>query len=349
MYNDSAYGLFQGSLFMQRRALNGLPLSGFVPVGDADKLELSPTQKFDDIEESQSGLRMTAAHIPTGTSLKVKANLLFASKSNLTKALWGTDTGAVAAGSVAAEIQTAYNNAMVPLANLGVSAVVVKLAGTATNVASIAVTAGGAGYTANAQLPLTLTTGVGNTAYAVTNAAGVITGVVVSGVGTTLATGATVTTPGAGAGAAFLINAGQAPLVLGTDYTVDAANGSLTILPTSTLVPAYSDIYQVGGTLGGQTQITVAYSYAAYTGKVEAFTTGIQYFAMRLQGVNVANNNQPVIMNVYQAALDMAKLLSMIEAKHNNVELDGMLLQDTTKPLASALSPFSQFFNIVKA
>lgn len=348
-YNDLSYGLFQGSLFLQRRQLNGLASGPMYPVGDADKFEISPTQTFDDIKESQTGLRMTAAHIPTGSDIKIKLNLLFSSKRNLLAGLWGTDTGAVAGGTVAAEIIPAYNNALVPLANPGVSSVVAKLAGTVTNAASINVTAAGAGYAPNSQLPMTLTTGVGQTAYAVTNAAGAVTGVVLSGIGTTLPTAATITTPGGGAGATFAINAGQTALVLNTDYTLDATNGSLTTLPGSTLIPAYNDPAQIGATTGGQTNITVAYVYAAYTGKVEAFTTGIQCYTARLQGVNVANNNQPTIVNLYQLALDMTKMLSLIDSKHNNVELDGMLLQDTTRALASAAAPYSQFFNIVKA
>jgi len=354
VYNDNSYGLFQGSLFLQRRALNGAPLGGFIPVGDADKFEITPAQTFDDVKESRSGLRMTAAHIPTGTDIRVKANLLFASKDSLAKALWGTDTGAVLPGTVVGEILPAYNNSIAPLAHLGVSTVVLALAGTATHIASIAVTAAGTGYTPNTALPMTLTASVGQAAWAITGPSGTVVGVVVTGTGTTLATAATITTPGAGTGATFAINAGATALVLGTDYIVDAANGSVSFLAGSTRVPAYTDAYAVGAvasavSTGGRTSVTASYAYAGYAGKIEAFTTGIQYFSLLLQGVNVANSNQPIIVNVRQAALDIAKMFAFIDSKHSNLELDGMLLQDTTLPLATAASPFSQFFSITKA
>lgn len=353
-FNDQSYALLQGSLFMQPRSLNGAPIGPMFFAGDCDKFELSPSQKFDDIQESISGLRTTAAHIPMGTDIKLKANLLNFNKQNIEVGTWGTDTGAVAAGTVSAEIVSAYNpsglnQSIAPLANLGVSAVVVKLAGTATHVASIAVATAGTGYAPNTAFAMTLTTAVGQTAVAYSNAAGSIIGVVVSGTGTTLATAASITTPGGGTGATFTINAGQTTCVLNTDYTVDAVMGSLGIVATSTKIPPFIDALGVAPVGSGATSLTVAYSYVGYTGKVEAFTSGIQYYTMRLQGINVANNNQPVICNVYQAAMDMAKMLSLIEAKHNAMELDGMLLMDTTRAAFSSTSPYSQFFNVVKA
>jgi hypothetical protein len=347
-FNDNAYFMGQGSVFLQKRALNGSAIGGFIALGDTDKYELSPTQKFDDVKESQSGLMMTAAHIPTGTDVKLKMNAKYFSKNVLQAALWGTDTGAVAAGTVAAEITTAYNNSLVPLANMGVSSVVVKLAGVTGTLASVAVLTGGTGYAASSQIPLTLagSPGTGAAGYAVTNSAGVIVGAYITAAGsgyvspTASATG--------GTGATFQVNMGAANLVLGTDYTADLTNGSITITSGSLLVPAFNNTFGVAPAGSGGVSITSAYSYAAYTGKVEAFTTGIQYFTVRFQGINVVNS-QPVIVTAYQVGLDMAKMLAFIGNKSNNFELDGMFLQDTTKSLPSASAPYSQFFNIAKA
>lgn len=347
-FNDNAYALFQGSVFLQRRGLNSAATSGFIGLGDTDKFELSTAQKFDDIQESQSGLRLTAAHIPTGTDVKLKINAKYFSKNVLEKAIWGTDTGAVAAGTVSAEIIKAYNNSLVPLANMGVSSVVAALAGVTGTIASVAVTAGGTGYTPSSQLALTFTgaPGTGAAGYAITNAAGVIVGAYVTAAGSGYVA-PTASVSGGGSGAAFQVNMGAAALVANTDYTVDATNGSLTILPGSRLVPAFTDTFGIAPAGSGGVNITVGYSYAGYTGKVEAFTTSIQYYTLRLQGINVANS-QPVIVNAYQVALDMTKVMSFIDSKSNNTELDGMFLQDTTKPLPTASAPYSQFFNIVK-
>lgn len=254
-FSDSSYGLFQGQLFIAERAFNGALLSGFEFIGDADLFSVDPKQKFEDIKESQSGLGLTAAHIPIETDVSVKLRTLDIKIANWIRATWGGSAGAVASASVSAEPVVLYNGLMTPLAHPGVSAVVL---------------AGGA--------------------------------------------------------------------VLGTDYTVDAVNGSITVLPGSTAIPA-----------GTPLSTTVAYTHAAYSGKVEAFTTGQRYYTLRLQGRNTAQGNQPVIVTCHQAALDMAKSFSLIEKKHQTFELDGMLLQDTTKPLPQLATDLSQFFNIVKA
>lgn len=253
-YNDSSYGLFQGQLFIQERALNGAPLSGFEFVGDADMFTVDPKQKFEDIKESQSGMGLTAAHIVTETDVAVKLRTLDIKIANWIRATWGGSTGKVAADTVTSESVVLYNGMMTPLAHPGVSNVVVSGA------------------------------------------------------------------------------------VLGTDYTVDAANGSITVLPTSTAIAE-----------GSPLTTTVSYDYAAYNGKVEAFTTGQRYYTLRLQGRNTAQGNQPVIVTCHQAALDMAKAFSLIEKKHQAFELDGMLLQDTTKPLPQSATDLSQFFTVVKA
>jgi hypothetical protein len=253
-FTDSSYGLFQGQLFIQERAFNGAPLSGFEFIGDADLFTIDPKQKFEDIKESQSGLGLTAAHIPTETDVAVKLRTLDIKIKNWIRATWGGSAGAVASASVSGESVVLYNGMLTPLAHPGVSEVVV-------------------------------------------------------------------------AGA-----------VLGTDYTVDAANGSITVLPGST---AIAD--------GSPLTTTVSYTHAAYNGKVQAFTTGQRYYALRLQGRNTAQGNQPVIVTCHQAALDMAKAFALIDKKHQTFELDGMLLQDTTKPLPQSPTDLSQFFEIVKA
>ena len=347
-FNDNSYGLFQGQLFMQKRSLNGAATGGFIPVGDADKFEITPTQSFDDIKESQTGLRSTAAHIPTGSDIKLKINALWASKAILASGLWGTDTGAVPSGT-AVELATAYNNSLVPLANMGVSSVVASLAGVTGVLASVAVLTPGSGYTPNALLPITFTgsPGINGAGFALTNTAGAVVGAYVTVAGSGYVA-PTATIAGGGTGATFQVNMGAALLVSGTDYTADLVNGSLTILPGSKLVPSFTNTFGVAPVGAGGVGISTAYSYAAYTGKVEAFTSGIQYYTLRLQGINVANG-QAILVNVYQAALDMTKLLSLIDAKHNNVELDGMCLQDTTRPVPTVAAPYSQFFNIVKA
>lgn len=253
-FSDSSYGLFQGQLFIQERAFNGAPLSGFEFIGDADLFSIDPKQKFEDIKESQSGLGLTAAHIPTETDVSVKLRTLDIKIANWVRATWGGSAGAVQSATSVNETIVLYNGMMTPLAHPGVS------------------------------------------------------------------------------------NVNVSGAVLGTDYTLDAVNGSITVLPGSTAIPA-----------GTPLTATVSYDHAAYNGKVQAFTTGQRYYTLRLQGRNTAQGNQPVIVTCHQAALDMAKAFSLIDKKHQTFELDGMLLQDTTRPLPQVPTDLSQFFEIVKA
>jgi hypothetical protein len=253
-YNDSGYGLFQGELFGALRTLNGAQIGGFLSLGDCDKFEISPKQKFEDIEESLTGLGMTSAHIPTTTGINVKINLLDIKFENWVRAIWGVHGGAVNAGTVTNEEIVVYPGpSYVPLAHPGISAVV--------------------------------------------------------------------------------MSAG----VLDTDYTVDDVNGGINILEDSAV---FTD--------PEGTAVQVDYAYAAYGGKVQAFARAQPILMLRLNGTNVANPGQPVLANVYQWAPEMAKVINLIEKKKMQFELDGMLLQDTTRPRATPSNPFSQFFEIVK-
>lgn len=350
-FNDNSYFLGQGIVSLQRRSLNGAPLGGFIDVFDADKLDISPKQTFDSIPENRSGLRLTAGRPVTRTELGFTLNAKFWNKANLASALWGTDTGAVAAGTVSGEAQIAYNNAQVNLNNIGVSGLTAVLTGSTGTIASIAVTAAGSGYTASSLLALTIagSPGTGATGYAITDASGKIVGAYVTAAGSGyVAPTATVTTPGGGSGATFQVNMGAAALTLNTDYTVDTTYGTVTILPGSLLVPAVTNTFQVAPAGTGSVSVSFSYSYGAYTGKVEAFTTGIQYYALRLNGKNIVNG-QPTIVNIHQVQLDMAKMLNLIDSKHGSLELAGELLLDSTIAAPLPGSPYSQFFNIQKA
>jgi hypothetical protein len=252
---DSSYGLYQGQLFLRERAFNGAPLAaGYEFVGDCDMFSIDPKQKYEDIQESQSGLGLTAAHIPTETSVTVKFRALDVKMANWVRATWGgLVAGQEAGGTVATEDIVLYNGMSAPLARSGVSGVTVA--------------------------------------------------------------GATV----------------------GTDYALDANGGSITVLSTSSAIPA-----------GTPLTTTVSYTYAASSGTVQAFVTGQRYYSILLKGRNAAQGNQPLTVICNQATFDMAKVLNLIGKKRFEMEMDGVLLQDLLIPLPSAAGDLSQFFQISK-
>jgi len=350
--SDVSYFSGQGKVFLATRLPGGAINGGFKFLGDCDALTINASQKHDDIEESMSGNRLVAAHIPIGSTLSLKINALQWTSNNLSLATYGSYSGVVPGGTVTNEIQKGYNDSLMPLGQPQVSAVVGKLAGVTGTLASIAVLTPGSGYTPGL-LALTLagSPGTGATGYAYVGADGTLKGAFVTAAGSGyVSPTATVTTPGSGTGATFQVNMGAASLVLDTDYTVNPATGSINVLAASKLVPPQPTQSQAGTT---QTVTPVSttwnYTYGSYTGRVDGFTSTVSEVALRFEGLNMADGGNPVIVTAYRCTLDIAKTLALIEAKHGTLEFGGMLLPDTTLGIGAGPSAgLSQWFNIVK-
>lgn len=126
---------------------------------------------------------------------------------------------------------------------------------------------------------------------------------------------------------------------LNTDYVMDtAAHGMVKCLPGSPAAPA-----------GTPLTTTVNYDYAANNGKIEAFVLGQKFYRVVVAGINTAQGNQPMILEVRQIQLEMAKKFDFISKKHMAFELAGELLLDGSRPLATAPGDLSQFFSWEKA
>lgn len=123
---------------------------------------------------------------------------------------------------------------------------------------------------------------------------------------------------------------GSTPLVAGTDYTLDAVNGTITILPGSTVVPA-----------GAGVPCTVNYTYAAYAGKVEALVSDAQEYVIRFEG-KTQFDNKAQIYTLYRAKPGIAAALALIGTDVGVLELTGALLP------AQEISSGSQYFTIVQ-
>ena len=352
MSSDVTYFMGQGKCYIAPRVANGAIAGAYTYVGDVSQLQLTANQKFDDIEESVSGNRLVAAHIPNGLSFASKMVCEQWSAQNLLMATYGGGRNPVAAGTVVAEVVRSYagpnagaSGSMVPLANPGISSVVAVLGGAATAVGSVVVNAKG---TSSLAAGTRVTCGlVGNTSSVAPVIVAVIgndgTGgvdhyeVTTPGTSTVLPTSLTV----AGVtGPTQYINAGAVSLVANTDYSVDGPNGAITALPGSQKLPLgyMADVTGV--------PVSVNYSYAAYSSAIEGILTGngIQEYAVRLHGLNTANGNSPVIVTLWRFSMNLAKTLDFIASKHGTLDLDGMLLPDSTRNGTTQ----SQFFSILK-
>lgn len=110
-----------------------------------------------------------------------------------------------------------------------------------------------------------------------------------------------------------VVKKGATTLVKDTDYTLDAKNGTITI---------------ISGTNTGAfpAALTVDYAYAAQE-VVQANTQTISEYAIRFQGINLATKKE-VIADLHRVSLDLSQALSLIGIQVNKFTMGGMLLPD---------------------
>lgn len=128
---------------------------------------------------------------------------------------------------------------------------------------------------------------------------------------------------------ALSITKGVTPLVANTDYTVDATNGTITIISATTV-----------GSLPAT--LLVDYTYAAYD-KVETNTTTGGEYAFRFEGISMVTG-KAVIAEIHRVALDLAGTLALIGTTPSTFTMEGMVLADSTQA-----SGVSQYVTIKKA
>lgn len=228
------YAVGQGKVYIASRDTTGRT-SGFVWMGDADGFEITGSQTFLDFQESYSGNRSRVIHLPTATDLGFTLALRNLDGDNIAKAFYGS-TNSSGGATVSAEPISAYANSMIPLANPGVSSVVVTK------------------------------------------------------------------------------TAGSTVLVAGTDYTVDAVNGTLTFLPGSTQVTGSSAV-----------PCTVAYTYAAYASKMQMLTDTVKDYILRFEGKSQYDGKAQVV-TLHRANFNLAASLQLIGTDVGVLNIEGALL-----------------------
>lgn len=123
-------------------------------------------------------------------------------------------------------------------------------------------------------------------------------------------------------------------LTADTDYTVDADFGRITILDLGTYVQPFK----------------AAYSYAARK-SVGMFTTGQKNYALRYEGVNLAEGNAPVIADLYKLAPDPLAELALITTGNDvaGMQITGGVLLDSSKSATGALGQFGAITQVAAA
>ena len=119
-------------------------------------------------------------------------------------------------------------------------------------------------------------------------------------------------------------------LVLGTNYEISSANhGTLKILNLGAYVQPFK----------------AAYTYAAHD-NVPMFNTAPAERWLRFEGINTADGDKPVLVELYRVLLDPLKELAVISDDIGSLNLSGSVLYDDTKVADSYLGQFGRFVHI---
>lgn len=284
----------QGSLYAAKRdPATGQPL-GFIAVGNVPELSIDiEVTKFEH-KESESGGRNLDLTLIKEKKGKFKIKMENITLENLAMGFYGTSSK-VAGGTVVGESVKFYKGTRMPLKHPDVSAVTVD-APASVVYADTTVLA------LNALVHPTVSNGH---YYKVTTA-----GTTGASEPTWPTNGSTVTS-----GTVVFTDMGVSTKTLGVDYTVDAKNGTL-IFPAT------------GSTTAEGEELSVGYTYAAYT-NLEAFTQAVSPERwLRFEGLNTVDDSK-VIIDCYRAQFDPLTGYSLINEELAAIDMSGALLADT--------------------
>ena len=120
-----------------------------------------------------------------------------------------------------------------------------------------------------------------------------------------------------------------ATLVLGTHYTADTDFGAIQLLDVASFTAPFK----------------ASYAYGIAT-EIGIFTQALPERYLRLEGINTAQGNAKVLVELFGVAFDPLKEISFISDEYNKFELEGSLLADPTKPIDAVLGQFGRIVTL---
>lgn len=180
---------------------------------------------------------------------------------------------------------------------------------------------------------VTLTDLLGGTVTSV--AAGAVTGEILG----TIAAGDIIKLDYPGVSALVVTDSNASPA------TIDAANYDSSLLPWGTL-----EFLSLPDAPAPTPPLLAAYSYSGYD-QVSFFTTQLPMLEFRYEGINLAEDNAPVICEFYKGSPDPLKELALISTGNSLAGTAFTLeaLYDTTKPDDPVLGRFGRFMQVKAA
>ena len=131
-------------------------------------------------------------------------------------------------------------------------------------------------------------------------------------------------------------SATPATLIEGLDYTADTDFGAVQFLRLND-----------GGTPAVPYLAPLKASYTfGVTTEIGIFTQALPERFLRLEGINTADGNARVLVELYRVAFDPLKEISFISNEYNKFEMEGSLLADASKPIDATLGQFGRIVQI---
>lgn len=118
-------------------------------------------------------------------------------------------------------------------------------------------------------------------------------------------------------------------LDLGFHYTADTDFGAILFLDVTGFTAPFKASYAFGA-----------------VSAIGIFTQALPERYLRLEGLNTAQGNAKVLVELYRVAFDPLKELALISNEYNKFELEGSLLADSTKPYDAVLGQFGKIVQV---
>lgn len=128
-----------------------------------------------------------------------------------------------------------------------------------------------------------------------------------------------------------IIDSASSPATLTADthYTAESDFGAIQFLDISQFIAPFKASYTYG-----------------ITTEIGIFTQPLPERYLRLEGINTAQSNAKVLVELYRVAFDPLKEISFISDEYNKFELEGSLLSDSTKPFDAILGQFGRIVQL---
>jgi hypothetical protein len=330
----SYYYSGQGVVMIGERDTLGRP-RGLIPVANVSALSIAIAETVLEHKESQSGTRGIDLRLSTETKCTLKMTMESFIAENLAVAMRASLTNQ-RAGAVTGEPTKAYLGKVMPLSKIKVSAVLVKRG--ATTLTQYVNDATAYDYKVNQDagsiqlndghiIPVSATmttTGVAPTSITV----GLPTVVTVAN---TSVVGDYVLFSGFTGADAALINGKAYRITVATPTAV-----SLDLDTTGKTITLGTGLSMFDGTA-----ITVDFAYEQHN-KVDALTIASMERYLRFEGLNTADGNRPVVIEVFKFQTDPLKELLLINETITGFDLEGNVLSDSLQTSGSKFFKLSE-------